>query len=174
MSPPEWRRINFLLLSSLMMPNGREERGENIHDENGGNEMERGQPKHRRETAAKLGKFFVALFQKTRANGKNEDGEAERNRRHLFVTFAKFWNFLAASTLSPSPSYNLPVLLFSLNPLSQSVVDVLCEGPLNRAGGRGTRARHNEHEKTSGERDGGGTRRATTRSGILQVDRRQH
>ena len=66
-----------------MMPNGREERGENIHDENGGNEMERGQPKHsgreKRENAAKLGKFFVALFQKTRANGKNE-GERCREK----------------------------------------------------------------------------------------------
>ena len=59
-----------------MMPNGRE-RGENIHDENGGNEMERGQPKIQEENAAKLGKFFVALFQKTRANGKNE---GERGR----------------------------------------------------------------------------------------------
>ena len=32
-----------------------------------------------KEKAAKLGKFFVALFQKTRANGKNE-GERCREK----------------------------------------------------------------------------------------------
>ena len=83
MSPPEWMRINFLLLSSLMMPNGRErgifmmKTGEMKW--NGGSQNTAAEEE---EKAAKLGKFFVALFQKTRANGKNEDGEAGRNRSH--------------------------------------------------------------------------------------------
>ena len=80
---PEWRWINFLLLQlgALMMPNGgkrgeRERRGGDGERRifmmktgemkwNGGSQMSQN-----RENAAKLGKFFVALFQKTRANGR--------------------------------------------------------------------------------------------------------
>ena len=77
MSPPEWMRINFLLLSSLMMPNGRE-RGIFMM-KTGEMKWNGGSQNTAEENAAKLGKFFVALFQKTRANGKNE-GERCREK----------------------------------------------------------------------------------------------
>ena len=93
-----------------MMPNG--ERGGIFMMKtgemkwNGGSQMSQN-----RENAAKLGKFFVALFQKTRANGKNE-GERCREKDEL-ITYdvCKILGFLDPSHLSLSHSRNLSVLL---------------------------------------------------------------
>lgn len=86
------------------------------------------------EKAAKLGKFFVALFQKTRANGKNEDEEAERNGSHSHVTSAKFWDFLAPSTHAHA-TCQYDCLLFSLTPSLKVWTSFVNVPQIGQAGG---------------------------------------
>ena len=97
LSPPEWMRINFLLLSSLMMPNAARggifmmKTGEMKW--NGGSQNTGGKRRPNWES------FSSPSFKRHAQMGRTRERDAERNRNHSHRTSAKFWDFLGLLNL---------------------------------------------------------------------------